>query len=313
MLSRATRLLARRAPTVVVMYHRVGPPDRDIHGLLVRDDHFDAHLDVMRRYARIVPAADVLTPADHPRVAITFDDGYADNLEVAAPILQRHGAPATVFVTTGVIERGTGFWQDRLQAMVLDGAYDTDHLDVEIEGRPLRVDVRSDDARLRAYRTVHTRIRRRPPAEIETVVASIAEQLGPGPARPRPSTRTMTVDEVRTLDHLDGIDVGAHTMHHPWLAALDAPAQRREIDTGKHDLEQWLGRTVPLFAYPFGAADAFDTTSVNAAAEAGFALSFTTVADRIGRFTHPHRVPRRYVGDWDADTFERRFRSWFGA
>jgi peptidoglycan/xylan/chitin deacetylase (PgdA/CDA1 family) len=122
----------------------------------------------------------------------------------------------------------------------------------------------------------------------------------------------MTIDEVRALDAIDGVDVAAHTCRHPWLAALDATAQRDEIERGKTELESWLGRTVTLFAYPFGAADAFDADSVRAAAASGFTLSCTTVAGNVGRFTHPHRVARRYVGDWDEDTFERRFRSWIG-
>src|SRR6202008_4899171 len=47
-------------------------------------------------------------------VCITFDDGYLDNLTVAAPILEKHGLPATLFLATGYIERAETQWSDRL-------------------------------------------------------------------------------------------------------------------------------------------------------------------------------------------------------
>jgi peptidoglycan/xylan/chitin deacetylase (PgdA/CDA1 family) len=306
-------LLARRAPTVVLMYHRVGPDARDLHGLRVRDDRFVAQLAVMQRYAQVVPLAEVLEPSRRPRVAITFDDGYADNLHVAEPLLAAHDAPATVFVAAGIVETGHGFWQDRLAALVLDGRYDADHVDVVVAGNPLRADVRSEAARDRAYRAVHGRLRRRPPDEIEHVLADLTEQLGADAAARDTIAPTLTVDEVRRLDASPVVEIGSHTVRHPWLSALDAAAQRQELTDSKAQLEAWTGRTIRTFAYPFGVADAFTDTTVRAARDAGYGVSVTGVAGGVTRFTDPQRVPRRFVGDWDADVFERRFRAWIAS
>ncbi|MCU1428506.1 MAG: Polysaccharide deacetylase [Actinomycetia bacterium] len=307
-----TRLLRGRAPTAVLMYHRVGPEARDLHHLRVRDDRFEDHLDVIRRYADIVPLTEVLAPAPRPRVVLTFDDGYADNLNVAEPILRARSAPATVFVAAGVIERGEGFWQDRLAALVLDGHYDVTHIEVEIAGDALRLAVPDAATREEAYRAIHTRIRRRPPAEIERLVADVAAQLGLAATDLR-VPHTLTPDDVRTLAASDVVDVGSHTMQHPMMSMIDEATQRAEAVESRARLEAWTGRAVPTFAYPYGAADAFDATSVRVARETGYEIAVTGVAQRVTRFTNPYRVPRRFVGDWDAETFERRFRGWIDA
>jgi len=310
------RLLARFVPrshtTIVLMYHRVGPEERDLQHLRVRDDRFVEHLATMRRYADIVPLTDVLTPARRRRVAITFDDGYADNLHVAEPLLAQHDAPATVFVAIDPVEAGNGFWQDQLAALVLDGDHRRDRLDVEVAGERLQADLGSPEQREAAYRAVHTRVRRRPPEEIVATLDAVAAQLGV-PLDSLDVPPTLQPDEVRALDASIVVDVGSHTLRHPFLSALDEAAQRREIFESRTRLEAWTGRPITTFAYPYGVAEAFDDTSVTLAREAGYRLAVTGVRGRVTRFTSPHRIPRRFVGDWDADTFERRFREWIGA
>jgi peptidoglycan/xylan/chitin deacetylase (PgdA/CDA1 family) len=307
--TRWSSVFARRGPTVVLMYHRVGPEERDLHRLRVRDDRFAAQVTTMQKHAAVVPLEAVLEPSTEPRVVITFDDGYADNLRVAEPILAARDAPATVFVAAGVIERGAGFWQDRLAALVLDGHFDVDHIDVTIAGRRLRADVRGAAARERAYRAVHVRIRKQPPEEIERVIADVAEQLGL--ARDNLAVPpTLTVDEVRELGASRVVAVGSHTVRHPMLSKLDEAAQRRELVDSRRQLEAWTAQTVRTFAYPYGVAESFDDTSVRVAREARYTVAVTGIPERINRFTDPYRVPRQYVGDWDADEFETHLTAW---
>jgi peptidoglycan/xylan/chitin deacetylase (PgdA/CDA1 family) len=303
--------LARRAPTVVLMYHRVGPEERDLQKLRVRDDHFDAHLTTIQKYADVVPLTEVLAPARRPRVAITFDDGYADNLHVAEPLLAKHDAPGTVFVTAAVVESGEGFWQDRLAAMVLDGDYAVAQIEVDIAGEHVTANVQGAEAREQAYRAVHKRTRRRTPEEIERVLTSVAGQLGVRVADHAGAIpATLTPDQVKELASSPVVTIGSHTLRHPFLSALDEAEQRSEIVESRARLEALIGEPVTTFAYPFGTADAFDRTSVQLAQDAGYEISVTGVPARITRFTRAQQVPRRFVGDWNTETFDRKLRTW---
>lgn len=111
--------LRRRSPRgVILTYHRIAGPRHDPLLLDVSESNFDAQLSVISRTATALPLDEFESLRREGRlpvraVAVTFDDGYADNLHAAAPLLARHGIPATVFVTTGMIGSSRGFpWDD---------------------------------------------------------------------------------------------------------------------------------------------------------------------------------------------------------
>jgi peptidoglycan/xylan/chitin deacetylase (PgdA/CDA1 family) len=93
----------------VIVYHAVGEctGGEDPYGLFVAEEAFEEQVDFLVRRREIVPleAAVGGVRCRRPPVAITFDDGYRNNLTVAAPILYKYGVPATVFVATGWLGR----------------------------------------------------------------------------------------------------------------------------------------------------------------------------------------------------------------
>src|SRR5437867_770420 len=113
---RAARELRRRsARGVALLYHRVGGPRFDPFLLDVSPARFDAQMAALHGGYAVLPldefeakrSAGALPPR---AVTVTFDDGYADNLTTAAPLLERHGVPATLFVTTGLVGATREFW-----------------------------------------------------------------------------------------------------------------------------------------------------------------------------------------------------------
>ena len=178
-----------------------------------------------------------------PRAAcITFDDGYADNAEVALPLLQKHGVPATVFVATGFLDGGR-MWNDTVIELVRHAPPRIDLSAAGLGAFALDTVVQ----RRHAIATLLGALKYLPMDQRLQQVDAIAALI---PVKLRRDLM-MTTAQVRQL-HAAGIEIGGHTVNHPILARLPAAAARREIAEGKQTLEAMIGAPVRLFAYPNG-------------------------------------------------------------
>jgi peptidoglycan/xylan/chitin deacetylase (PgdA/CDA1 family) len=293
--------------TLVLLYHRVTQLDRDPYEFVVRPDRFAQQCDVLRRRCDVVPLRDA--NGTRPQVAITFDDGYVDNSREACDILTAAGLPATFFITAGRLGQRAEVWWDRLEQIVTGCEPAGGSIDVEIDGQRVWADIRSTAARERAHFALYWRLRRLRPAVIESILAQMEVQLGIQTVD-RETHRWMTDEELRALAATSGVDVGAHTLTHPLLAALPANEQRKEIDGSRNLLERLLGTRVTLFSYPFGGHDAFDAVTTQLVRDAGYTLACTGTGGLARQDHFPFLISRNVVGDWDADTFEHWLDRW---
>src|SRR5581483_1553008 len=108
----------RRDGTLILCYHRVAEGVEDPFHLCVRPGNFAAHLEEMTRTREPSTLAGGPAPSGRPRVVVTLDDGYRDNLATALPIAEAKGVPITVFVTSGILRGHHGFWWDRLGTLL---------------------------------------------------------------------------------------------------------------------------------------------------------------------------------------------------
>lgn len=303
------------------MYHRIAEPSVDPWGLCVSPERFESHLDLYGRWGTLLPVDDLigrLAEGRLPRraIAVTFDDGYPDNLDIAAPLLTRHGVPATVFVTTGDEGRVREMWWDELERTLLLPGRLPVTLDADLGGTFLSWDLGDaatytevDADRYRTWRAWET-----PPTSRHALYRHLWERLiteGSAVQRRtlddlllwadqdpvvRPTHRLLSEDGVRTLAKT--VDIGAHTVTHPALPELPPKAQRSEMETSRVYLEEVLGRPVRSCAYPYGRTSS-DTRV--AAASAGFAAAFTTEAKAVRLDADPLAIPRIAVPDVSAD------------
>ena len=297
-----------REGTLVLLYHRVTQLDHDPYGFVVRPDRFAQHCDVLRRRCDVVPLRD--TDGTRVQVAITFDDGYADNSREARDILAAAGLPATFFITAGRLGQRAEVWWDRLERLVMGCDPASGYIDVEIDGRRLWADIRSATARARAHFALYWRLRRLRPAHIESILTQLEVQLGIDTVD-RDTHRWMNKEELCALSATAGVDVGAHTLTHPLLATLPVDEQRREIEGSRDQLERLLDTRVTLFSYPFGGHDAFDPVTTQLVRESGYTLACSGTGGLARQDHYPFLIPRNVVGDWDADTFEQWLVRWF--
>ncbi len=291
-------------PLVILLYHRVCALPGDEHRLALPPSLFRAQLERLRALMPIVRLDQPWAPRRGPAAAVTFDDGYADNLEQALPILESLEVPATFFITTGNVESGREFWWDELDRLVLDG------------GRPARFTLEDAEhggdwpsatpaERARLLADLQTKVRRVDAARRERWFGQLRAWAG-APLKPRATHRPLTLDELRRLAASPWAAIGAHTVTHTPLSALDRDAQREEIVGSRQRLEHWLGRPVTLCSYPFGERRDFTAESVRICRAEGFLRTAANVPGTCHRWTDPQRLPRHVVRDWPADEFERR-------
>lgn len=222
-------------------------------------------------------------------MSITFDDGYADNEELAAPILRRLGLNATFFVSTGFLDGGC-MWNDR----VIEAVRSCPMPELDLEGVGLgRFPMTSDETRRLAIGSLLTATKHLDPVHRQEATDAIVTAVG----SPRAPRLMMNRAQVANLCAL-GMEVGAHTVTHPILCNLDMAAARDEILQGKQDLERILGRSVDVFAYPNGVPDR-DYAAVHVALvrDCGFAAAVTTAWGAASSSSDRFQLPR--FTPWD--------------
>ena len=312
-----------RPKPVILMYHRVAEPEIDPWGLAVSAAHFDEQMAWLRASRTVMPLAELVDRYKRkvlPRdaVAITFDDGYVDNLTNAKPILGRYELPATLFLATGTVGSRTEYWWDELARLILlnrDGIDAT--VQIGAEAVALRVSP-GGDANVASWRTwtgpktqrqtiyleVWAKLRLRLNAEILATIAILRSQIGSGP----PSEQDFPMSSAQIAELLaDGsVELGGHTMSHPVLPTLSADEQMREMADGKAACDALSGRRVMGFAYPYGE---FNEQSARLARKCGFEWACSTEEKGLGRpVTDLYLLPRIQVMDWNSEVFARALR-----
>jgi peptidoglycan/xylan/chitin deacetylase (PgdA/CDA1 family) len=162
--------------------------------------------------------------------------------------------------------------------------------------------------RQRLFRAVFEQLYAQPPAERRRLMDELTVWAGESPSAP-PRYRALTPEEVVRLGEDGLIEIGAHTMTHPVLAALSPSEQRQEIQGSKDRLQDLLGREVTSFAYPHGVVT---PDAVATLREAGFTCACGSQAEAVFRGADPFQLPRLCVRNWDGDTFARWLRWWVG-
>jgi peptidoglycan/xylan/chitin deacetylase (PgdA/CDA1 family) len=277
----ALRCTARRAG-VVLMYHRVEPrqgdPAREFTPP-VACALFERHLRHVRRHFRPVPAAELQAAAAARRrggrfpVAVTFDDDTASHVRHAAPLLRRHGVPATFFLNGLGLERPCAYWWELLQA-----AYDADGAWANVLPPAMLEEARRRAGGEPQAWHVSKAIEDLGTDERRALTAALRERLGGDP--PDSGLRRAQVRELVEA----GFCVGFHGAHHEPLALLGQDAMEAELDERRAELEELIGAAMRTIAYPHGSGG---EREAHAAQERGFVAGFTIVDEAVTPASHP--------------------------
>jgi peptidoglycan/xylan/chitin deacetylase (PgdA/CDA1 family) len=306
---------------LILMYHRIADEPADPWGLSVHPARFEEQLALLRRTRDPLPLADFVgrlrAGTLPPRaVALTFDDGYVDNLVAAKPRLTAVGIPATVFLATGYLDRSGEFWWDEVAGLVLLES-GCEAIELDLGGSLTRFELGSEpppresrtwrgwtaptSKRQAAFVAIWDALRRLEDDERQERMAKLRAGFAAG--RPRNGVgRAMTGEEVRSLVSDGLIAIGAHTMTHPILTEIGAGDCACEILRSKQICESLIGATVNGFAYPYGSMNEAVRAIVQAA---GFDYAVCSLSGPVTGASEAMALPRLQVFDWDGDAFER--------
>ncbi|HJS21859.1 MAG TPA: polysaccharide deacetylase family protein [Steroidobacteraceae bacterium] len=277
---------------LILTYHRVLSAEDPLRKGEMTQHALARHAVVLRRWFNVLPlwqawrrTLEGTLPAR--AVAITFDDGYADNAELALPILKREALTATFFVATGFLDGGR-MWNDTIIESLRHARAPLDLRD--LDGGLLA----SDDmqARAKAVERVIGAWKRLPPAERQHRVEALVERAK---ARP-PDDLMMRSEQVSELAR-SGMDVGAHTVSHPILRSISDAEAATEMRDSRARLEALTGAPVSTFAYPNGRlGDDYDARHAEIAKSVGFELAVSTNSGTAHAGSDPYQLPR--FGPW---------------
>jgi peptidoglycan/xylan/chitin deacetylase (PgdA/CDA1 family) len=278
-----------RDSLLILLWHSVDrtwaypcPAEQGIRGL-------GQQLGWLQRVANVVPLEPSLQalasgqPLPPRAVALTFDDGYRDHLELAVPLLERLGMPATFFLVPGLLSREVQPWWEVL-AWAFTGSRKPR---VQWDGEDLPTGGMRGH---RSFQRILPTLRTRPRALTEQTVGELVHRLEPE-GDPGEQDLFLDWDGARQLVRR-GFTVGSHSMYHAALRYEPADEQLRDLVESRRQLHARLGVEPTVVAYPYGQLAHYSAETVQSSARAGYRYSVTVCAGLARRSTPRHEIPR---------------------
>jgi peptidoglycan/xylan/chitin deacetylase (PgdA/CDA1 family) len=319
---------------MILVYHRVAEASVDPWALGVSPAHFAQHLHILKTIANPISLQELIKARSDrelpPRpVCITFDDGYADNLYAAKPVLESFRVPGTVFVTPGYIGIPEDLWWDELTKLILDPTSRQEELSLSLnsyhyayafppaDGNAGGPDLQSKwrawenapGPRQTAYLAIYAMLVKLSDSERERALEQL--RRGATPDADRRQHRCLTGDELRELAAGELVEIGAHTLTHPVLADLAPDQQQHEIGGSKRRLEALTGKRISSFAYPYGKKNHYSRQTVATVQANGFTCACSNFGGLVTRSSNRFTLPRFQPMDWDGDQFADVVQRWY--
>lgn len=273
----------------ILIFHRILPtPDPILPGE-VDAAFFDELLGWLKSWFNVLPldqAANALQAGTLPAraAAITFDDGYADNHDIALPLLKKHGLPATFFIATGFLNGGT-MWNDTIIESIRScpsSCLDLSPLELGIHP------IEKSEQQQEAIQSIIGKIKYLPIGERIELTEHIAKLAGVQ----LPTDLMMSSRQVQNMRR-EGMQIGAHTVSHPILATTDRETAISEIQRSKQFLEELLNEPISLFAYPNGKpGQDYLPEHIEIIKNLGFSAAVSTHWASASATSDPYQLPR---------------------
>ena len=234
-----------------------------------------------------------------PWIHLTFDDGYRNNLTDALQILAERNIPFSVFVSTDMVAQNKRFDTFRIRTAVM-----FTKKEINIPVISAHLEAQADDRTKKEFiykiSKAFKQLNRKNAAEFMTYIEGLlSHEQWKEINEQYTNDAPLSVEELSLLANHPLVYIGAHGVTHAiHNKHLEDHIRKEEIYGSKKWLEETLGKTIDVFAFPNGNVEDIDETSINHCKEAGYQLVFTTIMDPINKNTDTFRIPRHYLSTY---------------
>jgi len=278
----------------VLCYHRVLPHKLVVNdcspekNLVISENCLENHLNFLKNNYKVVSMdkmhSHLLGDSCEFLIAITFDDGYKDNLHYALPLLEKYELPATISITTRFPEGDNWMWWYELEDLILNEK----SLDINFRNLKLNASIKTKNLKSIAY----SKIRKWIINEKEIIQKQFLTYLTKNKVRKNYSNITLNWEEILFLDSHKLINIGAHSHNHSNLKILDANEVLRDLSHCKILIEKYLKHPIKHFAYPYGTSNAISSSVINYLKNLNFKTAVTTSFGYVGINGNIYKIPR---------------------
>jgi len=282
----------------ILCYHRIHPNSKFDkytypNGNIISESAFNDQMKLLSNEYDVISIDDMsnhlLSSSNDFKVAITFDDGYKDNLTIALPILKKYNIPATIYIVTRFPEGDTWMWWNE----IWDCLINIKKLDICFMGKLKIYKIASINNKKKCFLELVKWILS---LEVEDQKKLMTKISGNSKRRQYPEL-CLNWNDIKHLDSNRLITIGAHTHSHHQLKNLSYKRSFYEIKKSKEILEGKLSHKIGHFAYPFGGVNDFSKKDSRIVRLCGFDTAVTTIKKPINRYDR-HSIPRILIQDY---------------
>lgn len=266
----------------IMLYHGFGESENKgewpLYSEFMPISEFEQHLKVYLKYGTPISLEDLLCKERLPRspIVVTIDDGYANNYDLGFPVLKKYNFPATIFLTTGFIDRKQFLWTDWLEFIAVNAS--NADIKIELNKEVISLNLGEPQVRNNLVKQLKSILKNMPINKIKSFLNELQEmsKVKYDWERIPEELQPLTWKQIREMKKSGLISFGGHTVSHAILSKCNKEEQKFEIVESKARIEKELNEECLILAYPNGKENDFTEETIRLAKKANYRIAVTT-------------------------------------